>query len=222
MKSRIEKTRTDETADIDIEQVRKAWSRKMTDTFTTQELADILFTPLVIQHIFWCEAIKTADLSAQLRVQELKTLTRKTRQLHRDYLSEMRAQLDLAHRNRLLAQVDELMADNTLHTAKLFFTIDNELHRQYPALPYDKIRAQAYMAQVFAALAIAHAKRINKWASPRFGRDVCKVNPHVTAANILMEAFIGDAQIEITQPIEIGVTILKNIFRTATFNIYED
>ena len=191
----------------------------MVATFTSQELADILFTPLVIAHIFWGQVERTLDIAAEERVAQTKPLARSAREQHRQYLSEMREQLDMAHRNQLLEQVDSLMEQNQLHVVKLFFTIDNEILRRYPQLPHDKLRTQAIVASVFGAIAEGHAKNVDKWATPRFGGQVSRLNPHVEATRILMDAFVGEAKIEVTQPIELGVKIITNVLEKATFNL---
>lgn len=203
----------------EVELVREKWRKKMVETFTSQELADILFTPLVIAHIFWGQVERTLDIAAAERIPETKRLARAVREQHREYLSEMREQLDTAHRNQLLEQVDSLMAQNFIHVTKLFFTVDNEILKRNPQMLHDKVRAQAIVAGVFGTLAESHVKNIGKWATPRFGGQVCRLNPHVKAAAELIGAFVGEAKIEATQPIELGVKIITNVLKNATFNL---
>jgi hypothetical protein len=181
--------------------------------FTTDEQMDICFTPLIIAYVAFKWADKVTAWAAEHKVQVLKKLSRKVKEIHALYDSEINKDLDMVHINVLYRETDRFCDEFAYDFTMLYYSVNGMVKKQYPEAEYDEVRTMAYMSILFIRALRLHNKKVNKMMQERLGdknRGDTFTHPCVNALEELMIGYLGGCKFEDDQNVKNALQIFKN------------
>lgn len=194
--------------------------KKSLQVFTFKENMDIAFTPLIIFEVAWHYAFVVMENAAKLKVDETKKLCRAIKFVRESYIAMCRKDLDASHMKRLELVKDDFINKCARDLQVLWFSISNELKRNYGKLEYiDELRTDAFLCIVILDVMKEHNKHMDDVIKQKMGHCNSYKNPFVDALRESMEAFVYPANIENDKNVKLSMAIMKNNLEKIDYNV---
>lgn len=187
--------------------------------FTFKENMMIAFTPVIITELIWMYAELVTDYAAQERLSETKKLSRMVKEMRKKYNSELRIDLtqDQIERIERISTdfVEKCQRDLTL----LWFTVNNELKRDFYEIGHLDMRTNAYIAIVLCDVLQEHNDAMDELIKEKMG-SVSKVkNRLIEALRSCMEAYLSPATLDRSIHVKTSMRIIHNNLNLIDFDI---
>lgn len=192
----------------------------MLQTFTFRENMNIAFVPLIITEVAWHYALKVVKFAADNRIDEVKKLSRTVRTLREEYISTCRKDLDNKHIEKLEIAANEFVALCRMDFTVLFYSLNNELKKQWSDYAYLDMRTDACIAMIILQLLKEHNRRMDSLMASKLGRDVPKYrNPINDKLWDCMEAYASPCKFKFDGHVETSMKIIRNKFDKIDFEV---
>lgn len=189
------------------------------DSFTFEEHVQIAFVPLIIAQVAWFYADKVLRYCADKRISEVKKLSRAVKGLREWYIQELRKDLDAKHLNHFLTQADDFIKECAWDFQTLYFSTLNELNRQFPQIPHDEMRTNAYIAMMFCKEVRRHEDRMMALIRTKLGHAREGHIPCIDQLHTCMDAYLGDIKIQESRDTEIAMRIFRKNLSKIEFTL---
>lgn len=160
----------------------------------------------VLEELAFIFSAKVAISATMERVPETKKLTRTLRTLTEEFNKLRRQEINPELLGLIQKTVEEFVQECSRDFYILWLSVNAELKKKYPDAAYIDMRTDAYVAKVF----LVAARRMSREANARLMRVDIKMNmlKHCQALDELLDAYVGDFQIEFDNHIETCYRIL--------------
>lgn len=192
---------------------------RMLETFTWKENMMIAFVPLVIAHLAWIYSDKVLEYCKEHRIQETLKLSRAVRHIRKEYLSEIKKDLNTAHICHIEQQTEQFLQLYANDFAILWWCVNGLYKKQYPADPLKGMKTDAFISVLMCRFLVSHNKRMNKVISAKMDCDNTLSNPYIDKLETCMDAYCGDQVIECDANINACLKILEKNINAIEFDI---
>lgn len=192
----------------------------MLETFTFEENMSIAFVPLIITETAWYFAMKVVKYAAEHRIPETVKLSRSVRALRDKYISDCRKDLDNAHIKKMEDAAAEFVKTCQTDFALLFYSMNNELKKQWANYSYLDMRTDACIAMVMLQLLKEHNKRMDELMSKKLGGEVpVYTNPINESLRDCMEAYAAPCKFKFEGHVVTSMKIIQKKFGQIEFEV---
>jgi len=193
---------------------------KMLETFTFRENMNIAFVPLIITEVTWHFAMKVVKFATDNRIQETVKLSRVVKALREKYLSECRKDLDRKHIEKMEKAADEFVKECQMDFKLLFYSLNNELKKQWADYAYLDMRTDACISMVLLQLLKEHNKRMDELMSKKLGGQVPTYqNPINESLWDCMEAYASPCKFNFDSHVATSMKIIQKKFGLIDFEV---
>lgn len=192
---------------------------RMLETFTWKENMMIAFVPLVIAHLAWVYSDKVLEYCKGHRIQETLKLSRAVRHIRKEYLSEIKKDLNTAHICHIERQAEQFLQLYANDFAILWWCVNGQYKKQYPADPLKEMKTDAFISVLMCRFLVSHNKRMNKVITAKMDCDNTLSNPYINKLETCMDAYCGDQVIECDANINACLKILEKNINAIEFDI---
>lgn len=199
-------------------------ANEIKDKFDIDDQIKITFVPLVYSHLAWSFAMKARRMSSEEKLDSLKKYSREVDKLRRDYVEELRKDLDMEHLKLIEEETERFMGLFSSDFMILYYTVNGEIKKKIPDIQFEYVRTNAALSMLMIKLVDDHNKQIDKMLEEKLGKTQCSVRmPIMDSLNTVMSTFSGDARKVIfgNSNIDMGVKIIENRVRKIEFNIVD-
>lgn len=187
--------------------------------FTFAENMAIVFTPIIIAELAWHFALKAVDGAAKKRIDSTKKLCRTMRFVRETFLNEYKKDLDAPHLKRIYDSSDLFIQQCSMDLMLLWFSVNNDIKKNYPSLDYVDIRTDAYISLVVLDVLDEHNKRMDELITEKVGRSKTITNPLNDALRKGMEAFIYPINMKRSQNVINSMKIIHKNLSKIKFDV---
>lgn len=192
----------------------------MLETFTFEENMNIAFVPLIITETAWYFAFKVVKYAAEHRIPETVKLSRSVRALREKYISECRKDLDRKHIEKMEKAADEFVKKCQMDFTLLFYSLNNELKKQWADYAYLDMRTDACISMVLLQLLKEHNKRMDELMSKKLGGQVPTYqNPINESLWDCMEAYASPCKFNFDSHVATSMKIIQKKFGLIDFEV---
>lgn len=192
----------------------------MLETFTFEENMNIAFVPLIITETAWYFAFKVVKYAAEHRIPETVKLSRSVRALREKYISDCRKDLDHAHIKKMEDAATEFVKTCQTDFALLFYSMNNELKKQWANYSYLDMRTDACIAMVMLQLLKEHNKRMDELMSKKLGGEVpVYTNPINDSLWDCMDAYADPCKFKFEGHVATSMKIIQKKFGQIEFEV---
>lgn len=178
--------------------------------FTFAENMAIAFTPIILAELAWSFALKAINGAAKERIDSTKKLCRSLRFVRETFLNEYKKDLDAPHLKRIFDSSENFIEQCSMDLMLLWFSVNNDIKKNYPDIDYVDIRTNAYISLVVLDVLDEHNKRMDELIKSKVGRSTPYRNPLNEALRQGMEAFIYPISMERSQNVLNSMKIIHN------------
>lgn len=169
---------------------------EMIEKFTYNENMKIALLPLIITEIVWVYASKVVKYASEYKIEETKKLSRAVKMLREKYLNECSKDLDKDHIRRMQNEANEFILTYAHDFTVMYFSLNNELKKQWASICYLDMRTEACMAMLMLKVLKEHNQKMDKLMSEKFGRNVPEYrNPINDALYDCMDSYASPCNI---------------------------
>lgn len=187
--------------------------------FTFKENMMIAFAPVIITELIWLYAELVTDYAAQARLSETKKLSRMVKEMRKKYNYELRLDLTQEQVERIERISSDFVEKCQRDLTLLWYTINNELKRDFYNIGHLDMRTNAYLAIVLCDVLQEHNDAMDELIRQKMG-SVSKVkNRLIEALRSCMEAYLSPATLSRSQHIKTSMRILHNNLALINFDI---
>jgi hypothetical protein len=196
-------------------------TRLMMESMTFTEQMEIGYTPLIISHIAWMYAEKAVKEGARNRVDNLKYLSRAVKQIREKYLASLAVDLDYKHLYSIFKETERLHEQCAWDFTTLYYSVNNEIKRLHPDLPYDEMRSFAYISIVCIRVLREHMKKMDRRVAERLHRKLesTPIHPCMDGLEQLMMGYLGNCTMDVDENVKTGVKIFEKNLQHIQFNL---
>lgn len=192
----------------------------MLKTFTFEENMQIAFTPLIITEVAWKYAYIVLDYAAKERISETKKLSRAVKALREKYLSDCRKDLDRTHLEKMEKSSDMFVKSCGNDFLILYYSLRNELKKQWPDLEYLDMRTYAGIAIIMLQLLKEHSKRMDELMTSKLGGEVPVYrNPINGSLKDCMDAYMSPAEFKFEGNVRLSMQIIQKKFNQIQWEV---
>lgn len=193
----------------------------MLETFSFEENMQIAFTPVIITEVAWKYAFIVLDYAAKARIPETRKLSRTVRMLRENYICMCKKDLNRDHFDRMARASEDFVRKCGNDFLILFYSLSNELKKQWSDLPYLDMRTYAGIVLIILELLKEHTKRMDKLIAQRFKRDAMPTisNPMTDVLRDCMEAYMAPARFSFEGNVKISMNIIRNKFNLIQWEV---
>lgn len=192
---------------------------RMLETFTWKENMMIAFVPLVIAHLAWVFSDKVLEYCKEHHIQETLKLSRAVKHIRKEYLSEIKKDLDTAHVCHIEQQAEQFLQLYANDFAILWWCVNGQYKKQYPADPLKGMKTDAFISVLMCRFLVSHNKRMNRVITAKMDCDNTLSNPYIDKLETCMDAYCGDQVIECNANINACLKILEKNINATEFEI---
>ena len=215
------------SADMGIPTTEEMFKRKMHDdtlvmlkTFTFEENMNIAYVPIIITEVAWYYAMKVVKYAADNRIPDTIKLSRSVRALREEYLNNCRKDLKEKHLDQMRKAAEEFIGECQMDFLLLFYSMNNELKKQWPDYPHLDMKTDACIAIVILQVLKDHNERMDELMSDRLGNDVPSYrNPINDKLKEYMKAYAAPCKFEFSGHVETSMKIIRKKFGKIDFNV---
>ena len=192
----------------------------MLETFTFEENMNIAFVPLIITEVAWYFAFKVVRFGIDNRISETKKLSRAVKELRENYLRDCRKDPDRTHIEKMEKSADEFVKKCHTDFMLLFYSLNNELKKQWATDPYLDMRTDACIAMVMLQMLKEHNKRMYALMSEKLGGEVpVYTNPINESLRDCMEAYAAPCKFKFEGHVVTSMKIIQKKFGQIEFEV---
>lgn len=187
--------------------------------FTFKENMMIAFAPVIITELIWLYAEIVTDYAAQARLSETKKLSRMVKEMRKKYNYELRLDLTQEQVERIERISSDFVEKCQRDLTLLWYTINNELKRDFYNIGHLDMRTNAYLAIVLCDVLQEHNDAMDELIRQKMG-SVSKVkNRLIEALRSCMEAYLSPATLSHSEHVKTSMRILHNNLALINFDI---
>lgn len=173
------------------------------------------YVPFVIAEVVWDYADTCIDLAIIMGITETKVLSRKIRELRRDYVSYKARYLDSAHLDSEQENMEVFIESMSDYFNRLFFSYKNDVMKLYPELTDEskQLVAEVYLCRLVIKALYKYVSMITRKVEKLVGHSVGSILPtHISQLSQLVIEFVGDSPLteEVLKKQEMFVDALVN------------
>lgn len=192
----------------------------MLETFTFRENMNIAYVPIIITEVAWYYAMKVVKYAADNRIPDTIKLSRSVRALREEYLNNCRKDLKEKHLEQMVKAAEEFIGECQMDFRLLFYSMNNELKKQWPDYPHLDMKTDACIAIVILQVLKDHNERMDELMSDRLGNDVPSyTNPINEKLKKYMESYAAPCKFEFEGHVETSMKIIRKKFDQIDFTI---
>ena len=193
----------------------------MLETFSFEENMQIAFTPIIITEVAWKYAYIVLDYAAKARISETRKLSRTVKMLRGDYICMCKKDLNRDHLDRMARASEDFVGKCGNDFLILFYSLSNELKKQWADLAYLDMRTYAGIALIVLELLKEHTQRMDKLIAKRFKREALPTisHPITDALRDCMEAYLAPAKFSFDGNVKISMNIIRNKFNQIQWEV---
>jgi hypothetical protein len=193
----------------------------MLETFSFEENMQIAFTPVIITEVAWKYAYIVLDYAAKARISETRKLSRTVKMLREKYICMCKKDLNRDHFDRMTKASEDFIGKCGNDFLILFYSLSNELKKQWADLAYLDMRTYAGIALIVLELLKEHTQRMDKLIAKRFKREALPTisNPITDALRDCMEAYLAPARFSFDGNVKISMNIIRNKFNQIQWEV---
>ncbi len=193
-------------------------SNPLDEHFTREERLRMAYIPVVVAESIWEYIGKVLDYCAANRIREVRDLSRKVKDLRGSYYAYLRGSIDSDHLNKARECAENFQATFVGDMAIMWFTINNELKKNYPNIAYDEMRTDALCAILLVRLLKSFSRDTDAEIQKRLGTEIAStLNPKLRYLDEIMDAYVGDYEINRTELIQRCEIILRRAMETIKY-----
>lgn len=157
--------------ELDFRKEVKVDMRTLVDKFSFRENMQIVFFPMVLSELSWHFASRVVDIAVERRISSIKRISRRVRELRREYESNCRKDLKEATFEHMVDSTYKFMDKFTKDFTLLYYTSCNELQHQRNDVMDIDMRSYAYMSLVMIDTLRLHNANTDVMISKRLGGE---------------------------------------------------
>lgn len=212
--------------ELDFRKEVKVDMRTLVDKFSFRENMQIVFFPMVLSELSWHFASRVLDIAVERRISSTKRLSRKVRELRRDYECLCKKDMKEATFEHMVDSTYRFMDEFNKDFTLLYYTSSNELQHQRNDVTDIDMRSYAYMSLVMIDTLRKHNSNTDVMISKRLGGD-SRLMASILPKSMLelercMLEYISPLRYNRTNHVENTIKIIINNIKRCDFVLTND
>lgn len=172
-------------------------TRMLLDNLTFEEQMQVAFTPLVIHEIILTYADKARLYAIEKGMDKFKKTSRELQQIRKEYIQEIRKDLDGAHVKKITDNTNVFMEECARDLQIMFFSVNAEIKRQYYDKGDDELYTYICMALLFVKFMYRYVDKMNMLVYKKCKKeDNAEINPYICKLARVLEDYVKGIRVE--------------------------
>lgn len=172
-------------------------TRMLLDNLTFEEQMQVAFTPLVIHEIIFIYAEKARLYAITNRMNKFKKTSRELQQIRKDYIKEIRKDLDGAHVKKITDNTNVFTEECARDLQIMFFSVNAEIKRLYYDKGDDELYTYICMALLFVKFMYRYVDKMNMLVYKKCKKeDNAEINPYICKLARTLEVYVQDVRVQ--------------------------
>ena len=191
----------------------------MVETFTSEELMQISFVPLIIQQIVWFYANKVVAASVEGKVPQFCKYTREVKALK--VIQEQTWAKDLKKKEveKFKKESGRFISECSRDLTILWYTLNSKIKKYCPQIQYIEIRTDAYCGIVMCKLYYRHAVKMAELIESRTDNYSLITDEKITRLKGLLEGYLAPLKGKYGLHVNNALAIMNKNLGKIDFNI---
>lgn len=172
-------------------------TRMLLDNLTFEEQMQVAFTPLVIHEIIFIYAEKARTYAITNGMDKFKKTSRELQQIRKDYIKEIRKDLDGAHVKKITDNTNVFMEECARDLQIMFFSVNAEIKKRYYDKGDDELYTYICIALLFVRFMYRYVDKMNLLVYKKCKKeDNAEINPYICKLARTLEDYVQNVRVQ--------------------------